>query len=302
MKPLSDTFIDVRRLAILRELHERRTVVATAAAVHLTPSAVSQQIATLSRDLGVPLLARSGRGVHLTPQAMLLLDHATVLLRQMERARAELESFRGAEPGPVTIGAFGTAIVNLVAPALARSKWRCVVREVEAPECFADLDAGALDVVITVDYREGPHHKNSRYVRRDLLRDPLFAVVPKSHRLAKRRAIPLRKLAEETWVMGASGGPCCEVAVAACTASGFRPDIRHHVNDYQAAVSLVAAGAGVSIVPGLALAGSALTNVAVRPIAGSPPSRNIYAAVRDGSERSPALAAILDALTEAAMR
>ncbi|WP_394847035.1 LysR family transcriptional regulator [Pendulispora brunnea] len=304
MKPISETFIDVRRLAILREIHERRTVVATAAAVHLTPSAVSQQIAALSRELGVPLLTRRGRGVHLTPQALLLLDHAAVLLRQMERARTELESFNGAEPGPMTIGAFGTAIVNLVAPALMRSKRlpRCVVREVEAPECFGELDTGSLDVVITVDYQEGPCHRNSRYVRRDLLRDPFFAVLPKSHPLAKRRAIPLRKLAEEPWVMGADDGPCGEVAKAACTASGFRPDIQHRVNDYQAAVALVAANAGVSLVPGLALAGSALANVAVRPIAGSAPSRSIYAAVRDGSERSPALAAILDALTAAAMR
>lgn len=89
-----DLSIDVRRLRLLRELRAHSTIGATARALHLTPSAVSQQIAGLSRDLGVPMLAPRGRGVRLTPQAELLLEHAALIDAQLERARADLSAPR----------------------------------------------------------------------------------------------------------------------------------------------------------------------------------------------------------------
>jgi len=94
MEPLSRDFtIDLRRLRVLRELDQRGTVAATAAALHLTPSAVSQQLAALAREMGVPLLERRGRGVRLTGQARLLLEHAGAVQAQLERARADLAAW-----------------------------------------------------------------------------------------------------------------------------------------------------------------------------------------------------------------
>lgn len=73
MEPFSGTFtIDLRRLGALRELDRRGSLAKTAAALHLTPSAVSQQLSALSRELGVPLIERQGRGVRLTGQARLV--------------------------------------------------------------------------------------------------------------------------------------------------------------------------------------------------------------------------------------
>ena len=99
-----DFTIDLRRLRVLRELEQRGTVSATAAALHLTPSAVSQQLAGLSRDVGAPLLEKHGRGVRLTGQARVLLSHAVVVHEQLERARADLAAWDEGTIGEVRVG------------------------------------------------------------------------------------------------------------------------------------------------------------------------------------------------------
>src|ERR1700712_3646366 len=112
-----DFTIDLRRV---RELEQRGTVAATATAMHLTPSAVSQQLAGLAREAGVPLLEKHGRGVRLTGQARVLLTHAAVVHEQLERARADLAAWDEGTIGEVGMGALPTAITSLVAPAFAR--------------------------------------------------------------------------------------------------------------------------------------------------------------------------------------
>src|SRR4051812_42787370 len=84
------SMIDLRRLRVLRVLAEHGTVTAAAAALHLTPSAVSHQLRQLGRDLDVDLLSHEGRNVRLTPAARVLLEHADVLNAQWERAKADL--------------------------------------------------------------------------------------------------------------------------------------------------------------------------------------------------------------------
>jgi len=298
--------IDVRRLRLLREFKSRSTIVATARALHLTPSAISQQISALSRDLGVPLLRPHGRGVRLTPQAELLLQHASLVDAQLERARADLAAMESGAIARVVVGAFATVVSGVVAAALTHLQEdhpgiRMLIEEIEAPECFTRLDQGDLDLLITVDYRAGPHRGDARYHRTELLDDPLWVVLPRRHRLARKDAIDLADLAHERWNVGASQGPCLEAALTACAASGFNPNVDHRMNDWSALVRLVAAGCGVALVPQLALDPSQLRDVAVRPVMGSSrPSRHIYAAVRSGTERSPGIAAVLAALVMAA--
>ncbi|MGO9079731.1 MAG: LysR family transcriptional regulator [Streptosporangiaceae bacterium] len=306
MEPVSrDYIIDVRRLRVLQELRDRGTIAATAEALHLTPSAVSQQIAKLSREIRAPLLTRQGRRVRLTEQAHLLLAHAVLIGRQMERARADLAAHRAGEAGTLALGAFASAITALVAPmltALAEQRPRiCVtVHESEAPGCFTQLDSGALDVAITVDYRGGPASTDARYHRVDLHFDPLVVAVPDSHPVAEREIADLRELSCTTWVTGADRGPCAEISFAACAMAGFTPDIRHRVNDWAAALALVATGTGIALVPRLAVPASA-PGVTLRPLMPST-GRTIYAAVRAGSQDSPTVAAVLDSLRRTAAR
>jgi DNA-binding transcriptional LysR family regulator len=306
MKSFSNTLrVDIRRLRVLRELNLRTTVGATARALHLTPSAVSQQIAALSREIGVALLAPNGRGVRLTPQAQLLLEHATLIDAQLERARADLAALEDGTIGRFVVGTFSTAVSGLVAPAIERMRNQCPgirinVEDSEAPECFVRLDRGDLDIVIAVDYRSGPSRQDPRYHREELLDDPLWIAVPQGHPLAKHASIDLRKLAKERWIMGAAQGPCLEATLGACATAGFNPGVAHRVNDWSAFVPLVAAGS-VGLIPRMGIDATPLRGVAVRPVAGRwRPSRHLYVTIRAGAERSPAMAVVLSALQAAA--
>lgn len=305
MKSVSETFtVDLRRLHVLRMLRQHGTIAATAAALHLTPSAVSQQLASLSREAGVPLLQRQGRTVTLTGQARLLLDHADTLLAQLERTRADLIAYDHGHAGDVRVGAFASAITGLIAPALDRLRHdapglRLTVREIEAPGCFNDLDTGALDLVITVDYRSGPPRTDARYHRVDLHRDPYDAALPTSHRLTHATDLALADLAAEPWITAGGCGPCAEVPAAAAAAAGFTPRIAHQLDDYTAALALVAAQAGITLVPRLA-AITPPSGVTLKPLNSGVPIRTLYAAVRNGAQHDPRLQSVLTALAASA--
>ncbi|MFG2356014.1 LysR family transcriptional regulator [Streptomyces sp. NPDC048521] len=306
MERISTAFtIDVRRLTVLRELQRRGSLARTAEALHLTPSAVSQQIATLAREVGAPLTERDGRGVRLTGQARVLLAHAETIAAQLERARADLAAYREGGRGQVTIGCFGSGILGLLPPVLRALAGRLPhvrvdVVEAEPPDVFTALDAGRLDVVVAVDFAATPPHTDRRYTRTDLLTDVLDLVVPEGHPLAGRDRVPLRDLAGEPWIVGAAESCCGAVARAVCAAAGFTPDVRHAVNDWAALTALVEAGAGVALVPRLVRPLYAHRRLTVLPVAGQPPSRNVFAAVRAGAEGDPVLSALRDQLRCAA--
>src|ERR1700757_4047461 len=101
--------LDVRRLRVLQELDRLGTVNAAASSLHLTPSAVSQQLATLAREVGCPVVERDGRNVRLTSAARLLLDRAAELFAQLEGLDAALQRHQVGEVGIVRVGAFQTA-------------------------------------------------------------------------------------------------------------------------------------------------------------------------------------------------
>src|SRR5260221_13716162 len=79
---------DVRRLRLLRELSVRGTIAAVAEAQHLSPSSVSQQLTQLEREVGLPLLRKSGRGGQLTQQAEILVEHTEAILQRLEAAES----------------------------------------------------------------------------------------------------------------------------------------------------------------------------------------------------------------------
>jgi DNA-binding transcriptional LysR family regulator len=112
--------MDLRRLRVLRVLAERGTVTATAEALHLTPSAVSQQLRQLSRELGVELLRPDGRRVQLTPAALILLEHTDRLYEQWERVRAAIAVPEGGPRGRLGMRAVSSAIAALLVPAVSR--------------------------------------------------------------------------------------------------------------------------------------------------------------------------------------
>lgn len=300
-----DFIVDLGQLRALGALADQGTVTAAAAVLHLSPSAVSQQIAALSRSVGAPLVVRHGRRVRLTPQALVLLDHARLVETQLERARTDLAAFDDGEVGTVSVGAFATAISGLVAPALAllsqnRPRLAVTVVEVEAPACFRRLDSGTVDIAITVDYQSGPRRGDPRYERIELMGDPLLAVLPSRHPLAHHPHVTLRSLADETWVMGSPGHPCLDITVAALASASVTPRTCHEVNDWSAVIALVAQGSAVALVPALAALPSTSYDVVALPVKPSQPARSIYGALRTGSAHAPHIAAVAEALSTAA--
>jgi molybdate transport repressor ModE-like protein len=298
--------IDVRRLRVLRALADHGTVAAAAKTLHLTPSAVSQQLAALEREVGQPVVERRGRGLVLTGAGDVLLEHAHALFAQLERAEADVAAHGRGELGTVIVGAFPTALAAIAAPAveaLAQSHPRLSVRllDVESPHCFAALVDERIDLAISMESASAPAPGDPRFARRPLLDDPLDAVLPRDHELVGRAAIALDALAGEPWVGPSPGTSCLEVTLAGCAAAGFTPQLVHRTNDFTTLMTFVASGLGVALVPRLAQ-GQIPPGVAVVPLRGTPPARRVFAATRRGSEARPIVAALLDALGSAAKR
>ncbi|MFE4618668.1 LysR family transcriptional regulator [Streptomyces sp. NPDC056747] len=296
---------DLRKLRVLRELGERGTVSAAAQALHLTPQAVSQQISALARELGVPLTEPSGRRLRLTGEARIVLRHADAVFIQVERMRAELAAHRSGERGDVAVAGFSTTLSALILPAVARLRetrplLRTSLAEVDPPESFALLHRGQTDVVISADtaLHPGPAGEggrpDARFHRVALCEDPFDIALPDGHRLLDSPRLVLADLAQETWIF-ATTGMCHDIGVAACAAAGFTPRASHAIGDWDATLAAVRLGLGVALVPRTARP-APRPEVTVRAFSEGAPSRTVFAAVREGSQTSPEIAAVLDAL------
>ena len=175
--------IDARRLRVLREVAEQGTLSAAADALHLTPSAVSQQLAALERELGQPVLERNGRGVRLTGAAEVLVGHANLVLAQLEAAAADVAAYSEGVVGTVRIAGFATALAELAAPAVAELRAThprlvLTISEQEAPDCFRALARGDVDIAVSMASRQAPSSDDPRFHRR----------VPARRRARRRRA------------------------------------------------------------------------------------------------------------------
>ena len=109
--------LDVRRLRVLREVALRGSIAAAADSMRFTPSAVSQQLAKLEVEAGVPLLERGPKSVRLTPAGWRLVEHAETILEQLAQAEAELRELDGSPP-MLRVGCNTTAAVSIVPEAL----------------------------------------------------------------------------------------------------------------------------------------------------------------------------------------
>jgi DNA-binding transcriptional LysR family regulator len=295
--------VDLRRLRALRAVADHGTLAAAADALHLTPSAVSQQLSALEKEVGHALLEPAGRSVRLTAAARVLLGHADALFAQLERLQGELAS-QAATQGEIRVGGFPTALAGLLAPAARplRAVAPAVtlrVSEAETDEAVAMLVARDVDLILGMECSAAPRRDDTRFHREELLGDILDAVLPVDHPLAGRTRIDLADLADEQWVAPPVGWSCDEVFVAGCRAAGFSPRVAHRAGDWQAVMGLVAGGLGISLVPRLAHTAPP-AGVVIIPLTGEPPRRHVFVACRAGAETAPAMRALLDAVSDSA--
>src|SRR5215208_1971627 len=189
--------LDLRRLRLLRELNERGTIAAVAEALQFTPSAVSQQLAQLEREAGVPLLERAGRGVRLTDAALVLVDHAEGLLERAALAEADLAAAAGSVSGRGRIAGFQSVSRHLALPAmkaLARDapQLRCEMIEAEPEEALPALALGDIDLVLGDEWQHQPVRLPAGVERRELIREQVRVVLPARHPVARRHHAAVR--------------------------------------------------------------------------------------------------------------
>lgn len=297
--------IDVQRLRVLRAVAEHGSFNQAAAALRLTPSAVSQQVAALERSLGARVVARSTRGVTLTQAGQIMVGAAESVAAELRHAQqqvAELSTGRT----QLTVATF-TSGGRLLLPAaftqLMAAHPRTVlhVREGEPEDTLPLVRQGAVDLALAYHF-DGPlpvgPGPSSNLKWTPLLEDPLHVVLPLGHRLAHHDALDLADLAAEPWVLGCRKSEAYLRRFA--EHAGFEPDIRGTTTDYYFARSLVAAGMGISLIPSIALAPDipGLSTVSVKPPG---PIRHIGVAAIGGRDR-PYVTTLIHALIEEAVQ
>ena len=306
--------IDVRRLRLLLELTRRGTVTAVAEALAYTPSAVSQQLAALEREAGVPLLERTGRRVALTSAGTVLAGYAESVFAVLEEASAALAATRDSLAGPLRIGAFPSAARVILPPALialgrAHPGLELMVTELDPVDVPDALHSGALDVALTFVYDYVPATPDPALESEPLLEEIVYLATagPVKDSAGELTSLEKRTSVEEQtsiegwrnapWIAGSPGTLCHSLIVRACEAEGFTPRIRHYADDFGTVLALVAAGQGVSLIPQLGLTG-APSGVALTPLASRRRSNIAY---RKGTRQHPAIAAFADAIRESAL-
>ncbi|MER8044423.1 LysR substrate-binding domain-containing protein [Streptomyces sp. NPDC094032] len=294
--------LDVRRLRLLRELALRGTIAAVAEALSFTPSAVSQQLGTLEREAGVPLLERTGRRVRLTPAGEKLVRHAEAVLERLELASAELAEARGGPAGPLRIGAFPTATRTIVPGALVLLAARHpalepMVSEVDPAAVAHALRAGDLDVALVHGYDLMPAALEPGLAEEPLCEETMFLATHASSGDAPDSPDGLSALSpwrDAPWIVSSPDTLCRAVTERVCRAAGFAPRVRHQVDEFATVLAFVAAGQGVAVVPQLgALAPPA--DVRLTPL---PVRRRTRVAYRGGAGPHPAVAALVQALRD----
>lgn len=294
--------LNVQRLRILREVATRGTLAAAAEVLWVTPSAVSQQLSALEREAGVKLVERDGRRLRLTEAGRRLVGHTERVLAELESAAAELAATASAIAGDLRISAFPTAARSLLVPALVRLHDRhpmlhLSVTDLEPEESMPALKAGHLDLVLTYEWDVLPNLEDAGVEREELMVEPIFIALPRSHPLAGR-PVRVHDLADEAWIVGRDQSSLLELVVRVANAAGFEPRTDFHAMDLDVILSAVAAGLGVALVPALGLLAEH-RDVDFQPIEGGH-TRRTYGAIRRGSAGNPAIAAVLAELRASA--
>lgn len=293
--------LDLKRLKVLREVIRTGSFSAAAEVLYLSQSAVSQQVATLEREVGMTLLERTREGTKATDAGRALVAHADAAIARLEEAERELKAIAGLEGGEVRIASFPSASATLLTRAASvfvgrHPKVKLHVADAEPEVSLPQLHAGHVDVAITFDYPELPEPEDRDLEHTLLLTEAMHVALPLDHPLAGRERVRMTDLADEDWLSGGCPSSCGRILTQACRDAGFEPHIGFESDDYHVLQGFIAAGLGVTLLPDLALP-TLRSDVVVRPADPPAPMRRVWAATR--TTRSAATDAMLEALVEA---
>jgi DNA-binding transcriptional LysR family regulator len=285
--------MDPRRLLTFRAVAHERSFSRAGRELALSQPSVSNQVAALEREVGVRLLAREPGGLRLTPEGAILLEHADAIAERFELARTQLDAAAHGYRMRLRIGGFPTTLAGLIPAAIDRVRVdhpaiRVVVDE-GSGDLAARVRAGELHMAIAFQDSSLPREEPAGLERRDLMRERFVLAMPPNHPLAGRPEVALADLRNDDWTAADPDG----LIVRACRAAGFEPNLVSLTRDQLAIRALVARGFAVTLAPQLLAA--AFGELALRPIAGESPTRDVYVLLPPGGRHplvEPALAAL----------
>ncbi|MDA0159561.1 LysR family transcriptional regulator [Solirubrobacter ginsenosidimutans] len=285
--------MDPRRVLTFRAVAHQRSFSNAARELSLSQPSVSNQVAALERELGTRLLKREPGGIRLTRDGQILLAHADAIAERFQLARTQLAASAHGHRARLRIGAFPTALAGLVPAAIAELRERYPDTKVTVDEGTDDLPArvrsGELHIALAFQDSTLPRQQPDDLERRELLSEDLMVALAPDHRLAQRAEVRLADLSDEDWTAATTDG----LIVRACRAAGFEPNLVSITHDQLAIRALVTRGLAVTLAP--QLLAEPFAGLALRPIAGSAPSRDVYALLPPGG-RHPLLLPALEAL------
>ncbi|MBC3192256.1 LysR family transcriptional regulator [Pseudonocardia sp. C8] len=292
--------MDVRRLRILRELADRGSVTAVAAALNYTPSAVSQQLKALSREAGIALTVPDGRGLRLTEAGAAVVAGAEEVLAALGRLEETVTGLRDQPLGTVRVVLFPSA-ARLLLPGLLRRAGRhdglvLSCRDLDLRPDEVPVAAAEADVVVTHHDERLDPFGGGRLRVHPLLREPLDVVLPPAHPLATRTALRLTDLVDEDWISVGVGWPVDDVLNSLALVTGTTPRVVQRINDFSVTEELVADGHGVALLPRYSTDHRDGTRLALRPLAGVHAARLVHAVARPEAAERPAVRLVLDEL------
>jgi DNA-binding transcriptional LysR family regulator len=260
--------VDLNRLRVLAAVAREGSVTGAAEALHYSQPAISHHLGRLEAELGIPLLQRAGRGVRLTEAGRVLAERADEILGRVRSAEAEVAAYAGLRAGRVRLATFPSALATVVPRVAARlltshPELELALTECEPPEAITALRNGDVDVALVFEH-DDPRPPVADMTATALFDEPIYLVTPGGRhrdrampgpprRSSGRRggSGPLARYADKRWIAGCQR--CRAHLLAMCERDGFVPDIAFETDDYVATQALVAAGMGVTTLPGLAL-------------------------------------------------
>ena len=294
--------LHLERLQALHAVSTFGSVTGAAEALRLTPSAVSQQLGKLQRDVGQRLIEPYGRGVRLTPAGTLLAQRAHAILSEVENAESELDRQRNHVIGELEIAGFATAARAILPQTVARLRkehrqLKLRVSERQPDEAIRLVVAGHLDIALVNDWMNAPLVLPDGVQRVLIMHDPVDLAVPTDHPLAERSSVELTKLSAEPWITWPYGAICHEWLTQTLRQHGLTPEVTHTAEEHQTQLAMVAAGLGIAVMPRLGRGpAEGVSIITLKPTF----SRQIYAIFRTLASERPAIAVTVSAIHKVA--
>ncbi|MDR6868419.1 DNA-binding transcriptional LysR family regulator [Microbacterium resistens] len=291
----------LQQLQILRELGALGSVTAVAEALHVTPSAVSQQLASLQRGVRTPLTRKQGRTLVLTAAGEVLAAAGATALDAMAAARTAVDEFEGTASGIVTVSGFHSAAQALFGPLvreLGHGTDVPVVRFTDEDVAQSEFPALTARYDLVLAHRmehSAPWPRNGvRTV--PLATEPLDVALPASHPLAAEATLDPEQVVGERWVASRIGYSPDDVLRAISAVTNRPVEVVHRINDYGVAAAVIAAGGVVGMLPRYTSVAADAAGVVRRPLRGVGTNRLIDVLARPENLRRRSVRLVAEAL------